>query len=241
MKQYESVIRVMENQGGFATLGKLYQAVDVSDWKTKTPFASIRRIVQDERYFFKIKPGLWALKSHRHKLSEIIPLENSRSINEKDLFSHSYYQGLLVELGNLKGFSTYVPGQDRNKKFLTRTLGEFSTLTDIYRFTYDSIVNRAKSLDVIWFDSNKFPQSVFEVEHTTDFNNSFLKMIELKFFNIKFHVVADLKRYKEFEKKISNSFFEELRNRVKFISYEKLSEYHSKSFLYYKLNNELHI
>jgi hypothetical protein len=31
----------MENNGGYATLGYLYQNVDVKDWKTKTPFASI--------------------------------------------------------------------------------------------------------------------------------------------------------------------------------------------------------
>lgn len=40
----------------------LYQNVDFSLWKTKTPFATIRRTVQNEKYFFKIKSGLWALK-----------------------------------------------------------------------------------------------------------------------------------------------------------------------------------
>ena len=62
MKQYEQVIQVMRENGGFATLGFLNHTLDVSKWKTKTPFASIRRIVQVERFFFKIKPGLWALK-----------------------------------------------------------------------------------------------------------------------------------------------------------------------------------
>ncbi|MDA8325306.1 MAG: hypothetical protein M0033_03715, partial [Nitrospiraceae bacterium] len=65
MKQHEAVIKVMEDNGGYATLGLLYQGVPKIEecaWKTKTPFASIRRIVQDDRFFFKIKPGLWALK-----------------------------------------------------------------------------------------------------------------------------------------------------------------------------------
>ena len=60
MKQYEAVTKVMEENGGFATLGCLYQnvlKVPNCEWKTKTRFASIRRIVQDERFFFKIKPG----------------------------------------------------------------------------------------------------------------------------------------------------------------------------------------
>jgi hypothetical protein len=70
MKQYEAVIKVMEENGGFATLGYLYHEVlkvPGVEWKTKTPFASIRRIVQDGRFFFKIKPGLWALLSHKNK------------------------------------------------------------------------------------------------------------------------------------------------------------------------------
>jgi len=60
MKQYEAVIEVMEENGGYATLGFLNQKVlKIKDckWNTKTPFASIRRIVQDPRFFFKIKPG----------------------------------------------------------------------------------------------------------------------------------------------------------------------------------------
>jgi hypothetical protein len=241
MKQHEAVIKTMEEKGGFATLAQLYQSVDVSDWKTKTPFASIRRIVQDDRFFFKIKPGLWALNSYKEKLSTFLPFDKSKSKEEKEIFNHSYYQGLLVEIGNIKGFQTFIPNQDKNKKFLNSSLGDSATLRDIYKFTYDEVVDRAKTIDVIWFNERKFPQSFFEIEHSTDFQNSFLKMLDLKYFYSNFNIVADIKRFKEFEKKISYSTFEELRNRIKFISYEKLSEYHSKSFLYFKLNKELQI
>lgn len=48
MKQYEQVINIMKTNGGFATLGFLNQKTDVSNWESKTPYASIRRIVQDE-------------------------------------------------------------------------------------------------------------------------------------------------------------------------------------------------
>ncbi|MDP2918178.1 MAG: hypothetical protein Q8N68_01625, partial [bacterium] len=109
----------MEQRGGFATLGHLNQEVlkvPGVEWKTKTPFASIRRIVQDERFFFKVKPGLWALLSHKNKLPlEIFPTEIVPKL-EQELFNHSYYQGLLVEIGNLKKHETFVPSQDKNKK-----------------------------------------------------------------------------------------------------------------------------
>ena len=35
MTQHEQVIKVMRNNGGFATLGFLNHNVDVSNWKTK--------------------------------------------------------------------------------------------------------------------------------------------------------------------------------------------------------------
>jgi len=89
MKQHEAVRKVMERNGGFATLGYLNQEVlkvpDV-EWKTKTPFASIRRIVQDERFFFKIKPGLWALLSHKNKLpQDILPTNVMPKQEQKEL------------------------------------------------------------------------------------------------------------------------------------------------------------
>lgn len=68
MKQYEQVIDVMEKNGGFATLEYLNHHVDYSNWLTKTPFASIRRIVQVRKEFFKIKPGLWALIDYQDQL-----------------------------------------------------------------------------------------------------------------------------------------------------------------------------
>ncbi len=66
MKQHEAVIEIMTANGGYATLGHLYsEALKVPGvkWNTKTPFASIRRIVQDGRFFFKIRPGLAELAS----------------------------------------------------------------------------------------------------------------------------------------------------------------------------------
>jgi hypothetical protein len=109
MKQYEAVIKVMEENGGYATLSYLYEKVPkVPDviWKTKTPFASIRRIVQDERFFSKIKPCLWALKSYKNKLpEEIISLiKEDKEIKKEGKFTHYYYQELIVKILGTSGF-----------------------------------------------------------------------------------------------------------------------------------------
>lgn len=239
MKQYEEVIKVMEKNGGYATLAYLYHNVDVKNWKTKTPFASIRRIVQDKRHFFKIKPGLWALNSYRKDLTSMLPISKYDTKKDKELFDHTYYQGLVVEIGNLKGYETFIPNQDKNKRFLEDRLGDCASLENIYLFTYNEIVNRAKTIDVVWFNNVKLPDGFFEVEHSTDFQNSLLKMYDLRYFHASFNIIADSKRFKEFENKLSFSTFIDFKKRVKFISYEKLADYHSKTSMYYKLHQEL--
>lgn len=244
MSQYEAVIKVMEENGGFATLGFLYQEVmkaGGSGWKTKTPFASIRRIVQDDRFFFRIRPGLWALKSFKGRLpSTILPSKDAPEEKKKEL-SHAYYQGLLVELGNLKSFHTFIPGQDKNKDFLGKRLGSLVSVTDFFSFTYDHIIRKAKTIDVTWFNSRRLPHALFEVEHSTDFQNSLLKFNELQDFNTKFFIVADVNRKREYDSKLTLNAFSPIRERVVFMSYDKLSDLHSKACGFMSLEKELNL
>lgn len=233
MKQHEVVIKVMEQNGGFATLGYLNQQVlkvPGVEWNTKTPFASIRRIVQDERFFFKIKPGLWALLSHKGKLPPDIFPTDAVPRQDQEVFNHSYYQGLLVEIGKLKQYEAFVPSQDRNKRFLGKTLGEVTSQTDFYQFGYDHIVRKAKTVDVCWFNVRKMPSVLFEVEHSTDIQNSLLKFVELQDFNANFFIVADKVRKEEYVGKLALNAFVPIKQRVQFMDYDKLSDWHTKTF-----------
>ncbi len=227
MTQTQEVIRVMEDNGGFSTLGFLYQKVNTSDWKTKTPFASIRRIVQDNRYFFKIKPGLWALRRLEKEVLRKFKIDKEET--NKD-FNHYYYQGLLIEIGNIRGFSTFIPSQDKNKPFLDKKLVELATINEIYQFTYQNIINRAKTIDVIWFNERKFPSYFFEVEHSTDFQNSLLKFYDLQDFKTEFYIVSSKSRFNEYNSKMQFGAFKEIKNRVKFVDYDFVSNLHSKSY-----------
>lgn len=109
MTQREAVIKTLERLGGIATLGTLYQEVfKITEciWKTKTPFASIRQIVQLAPEIYKIKPGLWALESHRKELESngiFEQTEKNKESAEVKNFNHSYYQRLLLTMENLRG------------------------------------------------------------------------------------------------------------------------------------------
>lgn len=233
MKQYEAVIRVMEVNGGFATLGYLNQEVmkiPGVEWKTKTPFASIRRIVQDKRYFFKIKPGLWALLSHKGKLPQHLQSTETLPKHKEETYTHSYYQGLLVEIGNLKSYETFVPNQDKNKRFLGKRLGDLCSRNEFYEFGYDHLIRRAKTIDVCWFNHRKMPSKLFEVEHSTDIQNSLLKFMDLQDCIADFYIAANRARNAEYKNKLAFNAFLPIKERVQFMDYDSLSEWHSKTY-----------
>lgn len=229
MKQHEAVIAVMQQNGGYATLGQLYQSapkVPGSTWGTKTPFASIRRIVQQHDEFFKIRPGLWALTSEKERVLRLFSGEEKKS-KERE-YSHYFYQGLVAEIGNLQGFRTYVPAQDRNKPFAEQKLGNVTSVLEFYEFTYSNVLRRAKTIDVTWFNDRKYPSSAFEIEHSTDIQNSLLKFVELQDFRTKFYIVADGRRRAEFDSKISFYAFSSIKPFVKFWDYDSVLDMHAK-------------
>lgn len=137
MTQVQQVVETIKKLGGLATLGKLNATMDFTSWNTKTPEASVRRIVQTSPLFVKIRPGLWGLK----KLEDLIKRElnittfNERTERKEEIeFSHSYFQGLLTEIGNLKNMTTFVPLQDKNKFYLKNQLKNIAKLSTIYHF-----------------------------------------------------------------------------------------------------------
>ncbi len=229
MKQHEAVLLAMKQADGYATLGQLYQTapkIPDCEWKTKTPFASIRRIVQTHDEFFKIRPGLWALTSEKSKVLKLFAGEQAEG-KERE-YSHCFYQGLVVEIGNLQGFETFIPSQDKNKPFAGRKLGDVATLAQLSEFTYQQVLRRALTIDVTWLNSRRYPDSFFEIEHSTDIYNSLLKFTEFQDFRTKFVIVADRRRKAEFDDKLSMRAFAPIKPFVKFWDYDGVADYHTK-------------
>lgn len=221
--QEHQVIEMMRKEGGYATLRRLNEIVDFSSWKTKTPEATVRRIVQDSKQFFKIQPGLWALEDFREEVLRKFELKPGNKQSEEQ-FSHGYYQGLLVEIGKFRHQTTYVPAQDQNRKFIGQRLADITDTIELPAFTYDKLMKRARTIDVIWFNERQMPSNFYEVEHTTDIKNSLSKFYELQDFYAGFYIVADASRKKEFDDKLHVSMFGAIEKRVKFIDYKRVAE-----------------
>ena len=229
MTQAQQVIEAMRSLGGAATFGKLNQSIDFSNWKTKTPEASVRRIVQIDNAFFKIEPGLWALNECRDEVLARFKL-HSNDANATEIFTHSYYQGLVLEIVNLRKMETFTPNQDRNKLYLGNPLKGIANMPNMYPFTYNELTKYAKTVDVVWFNERKMPHSFFEIEHTTDMKNSLSKFFELQDFNAEFFIIAPDYRRAKFDEDMTRSMFKDIQKRVKFIGYEKLAETHSAEY-----------
>lgn len=220
--QEYQVIEALRSEGGFATLRRLYEVMNFSLWKTNTPEATVRRIVQNSKAIFRIQPGLWALEEAREKILSRFDLKvGDRQSEER--FSHGYYQGLLVEIGKYMNKMTYIPAQDKSRLFVDRRLGDITDTTVLPAFTYERLLRKARTVDVIWFNEREMPSHFYEVEHTTDIKNSLSKFYELQDFSAGFYIVADICRKKEYEDKIHVSMFKAIESRVRFLNYEQVS------------------
>lgn len=219
--QKECVLEALKKLNGVATLSQLYHLSDTSFWKTKTSFASIRRIVQTNSEFFKIQPGLWGLSSKKREILKNYDIKDEKIITENE-FTHSYYQGIVVKIGNIRKFKTYIPPQDKNKYFLNDKLCDIANLTKICDFTYPKILKFAKTIDVIWFNERYMPHSFYEIEHSTDFKNSINKFYELQDFRANFFIVAKKERLCQFNDVLGASIYKNIKNNIKFADYETI-------------------
>lgn len=223
--QESQVIEAMRKEGGFATFKQLNEILDFSSWKSKTPEASVRRIVQNSKAIFRIQPGLWALEAMREEVLKRFNLKQGDKKSEEQ-FSHGYYQGLLVEIGKCRHLTTYVPPQDKSRLFLGQKLGDVADIINLPQFTYFNIYKKARTIDVIWLNDRGMPNAFYEVEHTTDIKNSLIKFYELQDFAASFTIVASAHRKAEFDDKICASIFSPIAKRVRFDSYDKIAAQH---------------
>lgn len=241
--QADEVEAALQELGGYATLGDLYQKVNVNQWGTKTPYATIRRILQKDPQgrFFKIRPGLWGLKAQQQQILQKLAIGQDVTENQIQQFDHTYYQGLILQIGNLRRYRTFAPPADRKRLFLGKPLSEIVSLDAVPSFTYPALVQRARNIDASWFQARGqnhllFPYAFFEVEHTTDFSNSLIKFTEFQDFRVHFYIVADGQRRQEFQKRLESSAFDSIRDWVRFIDYETVGKLYERELLASQIN-----
>ena len=234
----EAVEMAIIELGYFATLKQIYKiAPSFKEFSGVTPHKTINERVQRDKRFYKIKPGLYGLKYYLSKLPDIYNPNIEKSKEEEIHITHSYIQGLLLEIGNINGFNTFTP--DKNSPFLSKKLGDVSTQNNIPNFTFEHIIKSTRYIDVIWFNERSLPNSIFEIENSTNFRNSLVKFVELQDFNTSMTLVApkDDSKIRKFNQEIKKSAFSSIKDRVKFFDYEYIVKLYNHQIASQKFNN----
>ena len=220
----DAIEKVMMNNGYFAPLKLIYKEV----WKYKdkskitglTPEKTIQERMQRDKRFTRIGLGVYALTKHIDKLPKI---SEPKTLVEKTVRKHAEIQGMLLEIGSFKSEVENTYTNDKKFLFENKPLGSLATLKMVPAFTYEKIVKESTSFaDVIWFNSRGFPSKIFEVEHSTDFRDAFIKFMELQDFITEFYCVSLQNRKEKFERERAKTAFKPIEKRLKFLTYEEI-------------------
>lgn len=104
---------------------------------------------------------------------------------------HSVIQGRLIEIGNIRGFSTYCP--DKSKKFNRVKLGELATLDKCPKLQF-SDYELLRKIDVLWFrktTNDYYPTYAFEVEITTGVWSGFGRLSTLRDYETRPYIITN--------------------------------------------------
>ncbi|MBU3901399.1 hypothetical protein KJ590_03710 [Patescibacteria group bacterium] len=231
----DAIEKVMIANGYYAPLQLIYKEFEKHrPFSGLTPLQTIQERVQRDKRFTRIGFGVYALTEYLDKLPRVI---EPKTQAEKTGHKHTEIQGMIIEIGNMKGFDTYT--SDRSKVFGNKELGNIVTIKECPDFTYGKIVQSIKFCDVIWFNLRGFPEKLFEVEDSTDFRGSLVKFAELQDFKTSFNLVASSERKSKYDREILKSAFKSIADRCRFVNYTDIEQYYGASLNYHKISHEL--
>ena len=246
MQWSDLIERLITENGGLASLSFLYRSahkykkLPVGDWQ-KTLRGVLYREVKRGR-FIKVGLGVYALPTFAVENSAYSSATGQGEpiwfiTQAKD--PHSTIEGMLIELGNFYDFLTYT--SNKNKMFDGKSLNSIEALHEIPHFTYEELIRTVKMMDVIWFSKktrHAFPKYIYEVEHSTDFSSSMLKMFQLKDFDTKFILTSWESRKEIFNQRMSQEPFTQLKSKFVFRSFELIAQLYFSAVRHFELQSQ---
>ncbi|GBC92436.1 hypothetical protein HRbin15_00906 [bacterium HR15] len=244
MRWAEIIEAILRENKGVASLESLYQGVSkyrsplpAGDWQ-KTLRGVLYREVRRGR-FIKVGLGVYALPERppakTSAYTYALEGKSAKAYLSQLSDPHSAIEGMLIEIGNFMEYLTYTC--DQNRFFDGKRLGDLCRLQQVPPFTYPDLQSLVARCDVVWFGRTQqpFPKFIYEVEATTDFTNSLLKMYQLLDFNARFILVAPEKRRALFEQRLQQAPFAQVRQRFAFRPFEQVARFYFSCVEHYEL------
>ena len=239
MTKVEAIQKVMEDNNGTASLNFIYHNLEKyypsikssNEWEAGVRGVLYREIRNDER-FKKIGLSIYALKDY---------IEEQKPKKDDVIRMHPYIEGICLEIGNFKNYQTYTADPSSTYRD-NLNLNNIATMNEIPPFSYNEIVQEAKRLDVIWFNSKglHFPQKVFEVvDSIGTLNGAFNRCLQLKNFRTEFFIVAPQQHRNKFIQTMNLETYRESNERFKFINYDEIIELYDNASKVNKIESKI--
>jgi hypothetical protein len=223
ISQWETAILQVLGKNGSATLLELYRDVPPQILQTKTTDTKheIRGFL---RRLKNVKGKIKQIGLSKYALIDYVQTESMYENIQKQEFEkvfftfptekiHDTVEGMLIEIGNLKGYETYTA--DNSAIFNNDILGNIATYKNLPEFTYSTILKTTKEIDVVWFKDG-FPYATFDIENSTDYTKAFERALNLKYFKTKFYMVGHEKKENIFNERQNRISFNEIKNATTF-------------------------
>jgi hypothetical protein len=244
IKWNDLIESIMTNNKGMASINFLYEQtpnyrdLPSGDWQ-KTLRGVLYRDVKRGR-FKKIGLGVYALSSYNDEnsaYSYALQNKTGQDYLKKIKDDHSAIEGMLIEIGNFFEYKTYT--SDINKSFDGKRLKELTEIKLFPNFTYQELKNIVSKSDVIWFSNSQlpFPKYIFEVESSTNFTNSMLKMFQMMDFETRFILLAREARRNIFLSRLQREPFSGVQEKFSFRSFEEVTKLYFSSVEHYEMKS----
>jgi hypothetical protein len=224
------VSNALLEMGGQAHLSEINMKVE-GHAKTRTNPTwrdTIRRVVRQYKIFEPVPPersGVYRL------IEEEIPETGPQDFTKEPETNHGLAQGLLVILGKIYGYETYVPPRDQTiRRFQDKPLRDFVTVNDCNSiFSGSRNLSKIREIDALWFDEDDdglFPVYAFEVEETTGVRNGLDRLVKIpRRYLVSFYIIAPSNNEKQlFDRFVNQTPFRSFIDRFSFRYYEELEE-----------------
>lgn len=217
--------------GGKAHLSDLNKKIEGHP-KTKTNPTwrdTIRRVVRQYKIFRPVPPdrsGVYELVEE-----EVLPVTEPQTFAEEPQINHGIAQGMLVTLGRIYGYETYVPPHDQTiRTFQGKPLSAFVTVSHCENiFVGSRNLTKIREIDALWFeedDDGLFPSHAFEVEETTGVKSGLDRLLKIpRRYSARFYIIAPSTKEKElFERYVNQTPFRGFKDSFLFRYYAELEE-----------------
>lgn len=236
MTKVEAIKQVLYEHNGIASWKIIYDNIDkyykgikeANDWQ-----AGIRGVVYREirnnRVFKQIGLGLIGLIEYQEEKLSDVKADSCRL--------HSFIEGVCIDIGNFLKLDTYTA--DPSAIYNSMYLSNIATQKEIPNFTYGEIIDCAKRIDVLWFNTlgYKFPlRSIEIVDSIGTLELALKRSFQLLPFNLDFYLLTRKNYVDKVKKEINKEPYKRVKNRYFVMDYEEIMEIYSNPIQYQNHN-----